>query len=75
MPGIQFDRVDIIGPTGDQYDDLKYKDIEFIKDIKDSPPPDQLPKDMKKLIIFDMLGVWSQLLMKNFVEVDTVMVI
>ena len=45
----------VIGPTGDQYGDLENKDIVFIKEIKDLPPPDQLPKDIKKLI-FDDVG-------------------
>ena len=35
IPGIQFDRLYIIGPTGNQYNDLEYKDIVFIKDIKE----------------------------------------
>ena len=28
-------------------------DVEFVKYIKDLPSPDQLPKDLKKLMIFD----------------------
>ena len=58
------------GPTGNHYDDLEYKDIrepasqireaasqiEFIKDIKGLTPPDELPKDIKKLMIFDDVG-------------------
>ena len=50
---IQFDGSRIIGHTGDQYNDLKYKDIMFIKNIKELPPPDKLPKELKKLMIFD----------------------
>ena len=50
---IQFDRLYIIGPTGNQYDYLKYKDTEFIIEIKELPAPDKLPEDIKKLIIFD----------------------
>ena len=73
--GIYFDRVYIIGPTGDQYDDLKYADIEFVKDIKDLPPPDQLPKDIKKLKLFDDVGLRNQLLMNTSVEADTINVI
>ena len=60
IPGTQFDRLYIIGPTGSQYNDLEYKDgkeparqIIFIKDIKELPHPDKLPKDTKKLMIFD----------------------
>ena len=56
MPAIQFDKLYIIGPTGNQYEDLKYKVIVFIKDVKDLPRPDELPKDIKKLIIFDDVG-------------------
>ena len=55
---IPFDRLYIFGPTGDQYEGLKYEDIEFIKEIKDLPSPDQLPKDIKILMIFD--DVWSK---------------
>ena len=44
------------GPIGNQYDDSEYKDIVFIKDVKDLPLPDELPKDIKNLIIFDDVG-------------------
>ena len=37
--GIQFDRLYIIGRAGNQYNDLEYKDIVFIKDIKELPHP------------------------------------
>ena len=53
IPGIQFDRLYIIGPTGNQYKDLEYKYIVFIKDIKELPHPHEQPKDIKKLMIFD----------------------
>ena len=53
IPGIQFDRLYIIGPTGNQYNDLEYKDIVFIENIKELPHPDKLPKAIKKLMIFD----------------------
>ena len=43
---IEFVRLYIIAPTGDQYDDLEYKDIVFIEDRKYLPPPDQLQKDI-----------------------------
>ena len=33
-PGIQFDRLYIIGPTCNHYNDLEYNDIVFIKDTK-----------------------------------------
>ena len=46
---IYFDKLYIIGPTGDQYEGLERINpkaiIEFIKDIKDLPSPDKLPKD------------------------------
>ena len=62
---IFFDKLYIIGPTGDQYNGLERINdgkawskthkaiIEFIKDKKDLPSPDKLPKDLKKLMIFD----------------------
>ena len=53
ISGIQFDRFYIIGPTGNQYNDLVYKDIVFIKDINELPHPDELPKYIKKLMLFD----------------------
>ena len=72
---IQFDKLYIIGPTGDPYEDLKNKDIVFIWEIKYLPSPDQLPNNMKKLMIFNDVGVRNQLLMNTFVEVDIVIVI
>ena len=62
---INFDRLYIIGPTGDQYEGVESynrqsrnsvddkADVEFVKDIKDLPSPDQLPEDLKKLMMFD----------------------
>ena len=62
---IYFDKLYIIGPTGDHYEGVESynrrsrnsvddtADVEFVKDIKDLPSPDQLPKDLKKLMIFD----------------------
>ena len=48
LSSIYFDKLYIIGPTGDQYIDLERinpkADIEFNKDIKDLPSPDKLPK-------------------------------
>ena len=56
LASIYFDKLYIIGPTGDQYNGLERKNpkaiIEFIKDIKGLPSPDKLPKDLKKLMIF-----------------------
>ena len=40
---IDFDRLYILGPTGNQYD-LEYKDIAFIKDIKELPSPENYQK-------------------------------
>ena len=49
-----------MGPTGDQFQgtcfadkQINCKSVEFVKDIKDSPSPDQLPKELKKLMLFD----------------------
>ena len=57
LASIYFDKLYIIVPTGDQYNGLERINpkaiIEFIKDIKDLPSPDKLPKDLKKLMIFD----------------------
>ena len=57
LASIYFDTLYIIGPTGDQYHGIERinpkADVEFIKDIKDLPSPDKLPKDLKKLMIFD----------------------
>ena len=57
LASIYFDKLCIIGPTGDQYHGIERinpkADVEFIKDIKDLPSPDKLPKDLKKLMIFD----------------------
>ena len=53
MTSIQFDKLYIIGPIGDYYNDMKHENIEFIKDIKKLVPPNQLPKDIKKLMLFD----------------------
>ena len=57
LASIYFDKLYIIGPTGDQYNGLERvnpkANIEFIKDIKDLPSRDKLPKDLKKLMIFD----------------------
>ena len=57
LVSINFDKLYIIGPTGDQYNGLERVNpkaiIEFIKDIKELRSPDKLPKDLKKLMIFD----------------------
>ena len=57
MARIYFDTLYIIGPTGDPYEGVERinhkADVDFVKDIKNLPSPDQLPKDLKKLMIFD----------------------
>ena len=57
LASIYFDKLYIIGPTGDQYNGLERINpiaiAEFYKDIKDLPSPDQLPKDLKNLMTFD----------------------
>ena len=57
LASIYFDKLYIIGPTGDQYHGIERinpkADVEFINGIKDLPSPDKLPKDLKKLMIFD----------------------
>ena len=57
LASISFDKLYIIGSTGDQYNGLERINnkaiIEFIKDMKDLPAPDKLPKDLRKLMIFD----------------------
>ena len=57
LASIYFDKLYIIGPTGDQYHGIERinpkADVEFFKDIKDLSSPDKLPKDLKKLMIFD----------------------
>ena len=58
ISSMNFEKLYIIGPTGNQYDDLKYEDVVFIKEIKELPPPDKLPENIKKLMIFDdVVGV------------------
>ena len=52
LASIYFDKLYIIGPPGDQYKNISRKSVEFVKDIKDLPSPDKLPKDLKKLRIF-----------------------
>ena len=57
LASIYFDMLYIIGLTGGQYQSLERINpkavVEFVKDIKDSSSPDKLPKDLKKLMIFD----------------------
>ena len=56
MARVYFDKLCIIGPTGDQYEGVERindKVVDFVKDIKDLPSRDQLPKDLKNLMLFD----------------------
>ena len=70
LASIYFDKLYIIGPTGDQYHGIKRinpkADVEFIKDIKDLPSPDKLPKDLKKLMIFDDVRAKEPVINKYF---------
>ena len=50
---IKPDRLYITGPTGNQCNDLKYKNIVLIKNIKELFPPEKLSEDIKKLMKFD----------------------
>ena len=51
LASLYFDKLNNIGPTGDQYNGLERinpkADVEFIEDIKDFPSPHILPKDLK----------------------------
>ena len=51
LASLYFDKLNNIGPTGDQYNGLERinpkADVEFIEDIKDFPSPHKLPKDLK----------------------------
>ena len=51
------DKLYIICPTGGQNEDFEIisdeADDNFVQDMKDLPSPDQLPKKIKKLMMFD----------------------
>ena len=70
LASIYFNKLYIIGPTGDQYIGLERINpkaiIEFIKDIKDLPSPDKLRKDLKKLMIFDDVRAKKPVINKYF---------
>ena len=78
LSSVYFDKLYIIGPTGDQYRETSCcadiglerinpkADIEFIKDIKDLPSLDKLPKDLKKLMIFDDVGAKEPVINEYF---------
>ena len=70
MERIYFDKIYVIGPTGNQYEGVERiidkTDIEFIKDIKKSPSPAELPKDLKKLLIFDDVRAKEQIINEYF---------
>ena len=67
---IYFDKLYIIGPTADQYDsEESYKGkaiIKFFKDVKDLTSPDKLPKDIKKLMIFDDVKAKEPVINESF---------
>ena len=75
---IYFDKLYIFGPAGDQYEGVESynrrsrnsvddkADVEFVKDINDLPSPDQLPKDLKKLMIFDDVGAKEPVINEYF---------
>ena len=67
---IYFDKLYIIGPTSNQYEGVerinRKADVEFIKDMKDLPSPDKLPKDLKKLMIFDDVRAREPVISENF---------
>ena len=74
---IYFDKICIIGPTGDQYEGVEcYKDktsIEFIKNFKNLPSPDHLLKDLRTLMIFDDVKEKKKpIFNEDFVEVDII---
>ena len=70
LASIYSDNLYIIGPTGDQYNGLERINpksiIECIKDIKDLPSPVKLPKELKKLIIFDDVRAKEPVINENF---------
>ena len=70
LASIYFDKLYIIGPTGDQYNGLERINpkaiVEFIKDIKYLLSPDKLPKDLKKLMIFDDVRAKEPVINKYF---------
>ena len=70
LASIYFAKLYIIGPTGDQYHGIERinpkADVEFIKDIKDLPSPDKLPKDLKKLMIFDDVRAKEPVIIEYF---------
>ena len=60
LASVYFDKLYIIGPTGDQYQGLESINpkavVEFVKDIIDLPSPDELPKDCYLFILFEQRG-------------------
>ena len=66
LNGVDFDKLYIIGPTDNQYNDLEFDDVVFIKDIKELPSPDKLPKNIKKLVIFDDVDPREQIIKEYF---------
>ena len=65
LDGVDFEKLYIIGPTSNQYDDIEYDDVVFIKEIKELPPPDKLPDNLIKLIIFDDVDPKENIIKEN----------
>ena len=67
---IYFDKLYINGPIGDQFEGVERinhkADVEFVKDIKNLPSPDQLPKDLKKLMISDVFRAKEPVINEHF---------
>ena len=74
MTRISFDKLYLIDPNGNQYWVVEIindkADIEFFEDRKDLPAPDKLPKDLKKLRIFDDVTAKEPVINEYFVDVD-----
>ena len=63
---MQFDILFIIGPTCDQYNDLDYGDVIFNRDIRKLPPPDELPRNKTRLMIFGDVDAKEQIMKEYF---------
>ena len=79
ISNIYFDKLCIICPTGDQKEAEEiYNDkaiVEFFKDVKNLRSPDKLPKELKKLMMFDDDKTKEPILNYTFVEVEIIIVI
>ena len=66
LDGVDFDKLYIIDPTRNQNNDLEYKIIKFIEDLKEIPQSDKLPENLEKLMIFDDVDPREQILKEYF---------